>query len=95
MARFTLPRDLYYGKGALENLKTLTGKRAIVVSGGSSMRRGGFLDRTEAYLKEAGMEVNEVDKEAFQKTMKTVWDDYASKFENGQYWIDLATSFNK
>lgn len=57
MARFTLPRDLYYGKGALENLKTLTGKRAMVVSGGSSMRRGGFLDRTEAYLKEAGMEV--------------------------------------
>ena len=46
-------------------------------------------------LKEAGMEVNEVNKEAFQENMKTVWDDYASKFENGQYWIDLATSFNK
>lgn len=57
MARFTLPRDLYYGKGSLENLKTLSGKKAIVVSGGSSMRRGGFLDKTEAYLKEAGMEV--------------------------------------
>ena len=27
MARFTLPRDLYHGKGALENLKTLTGKK--------------------------------------------------------------------
>ena len=46
-------------------------------------------------LKEAGMEVNEVNKEAFQEAMKTVWDDYASKYENGQYWIDLATSFNK
>lgn len=57
MARFTLPRDLYYGKGSLENLKTLPGKKAIVVSGGSSMRKGGFLDKTEAYLKEAGMEV--------------------------------------
>lgn len=57
MARFTLPRDLYYGKDALENLKTLSGTKAIVVSGGSSMRKGGFLDKVETYLKEAGMEV--------------------------------------
>lgn len=27
MARFTLPRDLYWGKGSLENLKTLQGKK--------------------------------------------------------------------
>ncbi len=26
MARFTLPRDLYHGKGALEALKSFTGK---------------------------------------------------------------------
>ena len=57
MARFTLPRDLYFGKDALENLKTLTGKKAIVVSGGSSMKKGGFLDKVGDYLKEAGMEV--------------------------------------
>ena len=56
MPRFTLPRDLYHGKGALETLKTLEGKRAIVCIGGGSMRRGGFLDRVLAYLKEAGME---------------------------------------
>ena len=31
MARFTLPRDLYHGKGALDALKDLKGKRAIVV----------------------------------------------------------------
>lgn len=46
-------------------------------------------------LKEAGMEVNDVNKEAFQEAMKPVWDKYAADFENGQYWIDLATSFNK
>ncbi len=57
MARFTLPRDLYHGQGALENLKTLTGKKAIVVVGGGSMKRFGFLDKVEQYLKEAGMEV--------------------------------------
>jgi alcohol dehydrogenase class IV len=48
---------LYHGKGALEALKTLKGKKAIVVVGGGSMKRFGFLDRTVAYLKEAGMEV--------------------------------------
>ena len=57
MARFTLPRDLYHGKGALEALKTLEGKRAMVCVGGGSMKRFGFLDKAVSYLKEAGMEV--------------------------------------
>ena len=57
MARFTLPRDLYHGKGALEALKTFEGKKAMVCVGGGSMKRFGFLDKEVAYLKEAGMEV--------------------------------------
>ena len=57
MGIFTLPRDLYHGTGSLETLKTLTGKKAIVVVGGGSMKRFGFLDKAVAYLKEAGMEV--------------------------------------
>ena len=57
MARFTIPRDLYYGKGALEALKKLDGSRAMVCVGGGSMKRLGFLDRVTAYLREAGMEV--------------------------------------
>ncbi len=57
MARFTLPRDLYHGKGSLEALKDFKGKKAIVCVGGGSMKRNGFLDRAVDYLKEAGMEV--------------------------------------
>ena len=57
MARFTLPRDLYHGKGTLAALKTFEGKRAIICVGGGSMKRFGFLDRAVSYLKEAGMEV--------------------------------------
>ncbi len=34
MARFTLPRDLYHGKGALEALKTFQGKKAMICVGG-------------------------------------------------------------
>ena len=57
MARFTLPRDIYHGKGCLETLKTLEGKRAMICVGGGSMKRNGFLDRAVEYLQEAGMEV--------------------------------------
>ena len=57
MGRFTLPRDLYHGKGSLAELKNLQGKRAIIVVGGGSMKRFGFLDKAVGYLKEAGMEV--------------------------------------
>ena len=57
MARFTLPRDVYFGENAMENLKTLKGKKAIVVVGGGSMKRFGFLDKAVGYLKEAGFEV--------------------------------------
>mgnify|MGYP005945758205 CR=1 FL=1 len=57
MGRFTLPRDLYHGKGSLEELKNLKGKKAMIVVGGGSMKRFGFLDRAVQYLKDAGMEV--------------------------------------
>ena len=57
MARFTLPRDIYHGKGSLSELKNLKGKKAILVVGGGSMKRQGFLDKAVNYLKEAGMEV--------------------------------------
>ena len=46
-------------------------------------------------LKEAGMEINEVVKEVFQEAMSGIWEEFASQYEDGQYWIDLATSFNK
>lgn len=57
MERFTLPRDLYFGEGSLEALKTLKGKKAVVVVGGGSMKRFGFLDKVQSYLNEAGIEV--------------------------------------
>ena len=57
MGRFTLPRDLYHGKGSMEELKNLKGSKAMVVVGGGSMKRFGFLDKAVGYLKEAGMEV--------------------------------------
>lgn len=56
MMRFTLPRDMYYGKGALEQLKNIKGQKAVLVLGGGSMKRFGFVDNALGYLKEAGIE---------------------------------------
>ncbi|MEG1847881.1 MAG: iron-containing alcohol dehydrogenase [Lachnospiraceae bacterium] len=56
MSRFTLPRDVYYGPEALAELKNLKGKKAILVLGGGSMKKFGFVDKVLAYLKEAGIE---------------------------------------
>jgi alcohol dehydrogenase class IV len=57
MSRFTLPRDIYFGENSLEALKTLKGKKAVVVVGGGSMKKFGFLQKVEEYLKEAGIEI--------------------------------------
>ena len=57
MNRFTIPRDIYYGKDSLAVLRTLSGKRAVLVLGGGSMKRFGFVDKTLQYLQEASLEV--------------------------------------
>jgi len=57
MGRFTNPRDLYFGEGARHEVKNFKGSKAVIVSGGSSMRRGGFLQDVQADLESAGMEV--------------------------------------
>ncbi len=57
MARFTLPRDIYYGPNAIGELKNLKGyKKAFIVTGGQSMKRTGFLKKLDDVLKEAGLE---------------------------------------
>lgn len=83
MARFTLPRDLYHGKGSLEVLKTLTGKKAVICVGGGSMKRGGFLQKAEDYLHEAGMEVKLIEGIESDPSVETVMNGAAimQKFE--------------
>ncbi|WP_417079251.1 iron-containing alcohol dehydrogenase, partial [Hominenteromicrobium sp.] len=85
--RFTLPRDLYHGKDALESLKTLPGKKAIVVVGGGSMKRFGFLDRAVGYLKEAGMEVELIEGIESDPSVETVMKGAQKMIEFQPDWI--------
>ena len=87
MARFTLPRDLYHGKGALEALKTFEGKKAMVCVGGGSMKRFGFLDKVVDYLKEAGMEVELFEGIESDPSVETVMKGAAAMEKFGPDWI--------
>lgn len=87
MGRFTNPRDLYFGEGARHEVKNLTGKRAIIVSGGSSMRRGGFLDDVENDLKSAGFEVAHIEGVESDPSVETVMKGAAQMSEFQPDWI--------
>lgn len=87
MGRFTLPRDLYWGKGALENLKTLKGKKAVLVLGGGSMKRFGFVDKVVAYLKEAGIETRLFENVEPDPSVETVMAGAAMMREFEPDWI--------
>jgi len=56
MARFTIPRDIYFGEGTIEELKNLDGQKAMIVIGGSSIKKYGTLNKIQEYLADAGME---------------------------------------
>ena len=87
MARFTLPRDLYHGKGSLEALKSLDGKRAVICVGGGSMKRNGFLQRAEDYLREAGMDVKLIEGIEPDPSVETVMKGAAVMQEFQPDWI--------
>ena len=87
MGRFTLPRDIYHGKGCLSELKNLKGKKAFVVVGGGSMKRQGFLARVTDYLKEAGMEVQVFEGVEPDPSVETVMKGAAAMREFEPDWI--------
>lgn len=72
MMRFTLPRDIYYGENALDYLKQLEGKKAVLVLGGGSMKRFGFVDKVLENLKEAGIETKLIENVEPDPSVETV-----------------------
>jgi alcohol dehydrogenase class IV len=85
--RFTLPRDLYHGKGSLEVLKTFKGKRAVICTGGGSMKKFGFIDLATKYLNEAGMEVALIEGIEPDPSVETVMAGAAKMQEFQPDWI--------
>ncbi|SFM39687.1 iron-containing alcohol dehydrogenase [Pelosinus propionicus] len=74
MARFTIPRDVYYGPNAIEELKVLKGhKKAIIVSGSNFMIENQSLEKLTNVLKENGMQVQLFDRVESNPMISTVY----------------------
>jgi len=84
---FRVPKDIIFGENALEHLSTLEGKRATLVTGGSSMKRFGFLDEAKKQLEKAGMEVSIVDGVEPNPSIETVIRGGKEMAEFGPDWI--------
>lgn len=55
MARFTIPRDLYFGENSIEQLKTIKGSKAMIVIGSKRLIEDGTVPNIQNLLKEAGI----------------------------------------
>ncbi|WP_286967283.1 iron-containing alcohol dehydrogenase [Flavobacterium sp. UBA4854] len=55
MSKLFIAGEVFHGAGSLEELKKIKGTKAVIVTGGSSMKNSGSLDKAAAYLKEAGI----------------------------------------
>jgi alcohol dehydrogenase class IV len=86
---FSIPRSIIYGENALEHLATLKGKKAALVTGGSSMKRFGFLDRAISELKKAGMECTVIDNVEPNPSVETVWRGAKAMLAFEPDWIDV------
>lgn len=72
--RFTIPRDVYYGEGAIEELKVLKGhKKAFIVTGTNFMIDNGALKKISNILKDNGMEIKVFDKVESNPRISTVY----------------------
>ncbi len=87
MMRYTLPRDMYYGNGALEQLKNIKGKKAVLILGGGSMKKFGFVDKVVNYLTEAGIETRLFENVEPDPSVETVMKGAAFMREFEPDWI--------
>lgn len=58
---FKVPNTIVSGQGAMEYLSEIQGKKAIIVTGGSSMKKFGFIEKAEKYLNKSGIKVKVID----------------------------------
>ncbi|MEZ7910969.1 MAG: iron-containing alcohol dehydrogenase [Propionivibrio sp.] len=86
-SNFSVPRHIVYGENALEKLGTLVGKRAAIVTGGSSMKKHGFLDRAAALLQQAGMQTIVIDGVEPNPSVATVQRGAQEMLAFGPDWI--------
>nr|WP_094548216.1 iron-containing alcohol dehydrogenase [Petroclostridium xylanilyticum] len=84
---FRVPKDIVFGEGTLGYLAQLKGKKAMLVTGGNSMKRFGFLDEAKMHLEKAGMEVEIFDGVEPNPSIETVIKGGKAMLEFEPDWI--------
>jgi len=84
---FRVPKDIVFGEGTLGYLSTISGKKAVLVTGGNSMKRFGFLNQAKEELEKAGMEVMIIDGVEPNPSIDTVVDGGRKMAEFNPDWI--------
>jgi len=72
MKSFMIPHEIQFSEDSLDYLSTLKGDKAVLVTGGSSMRRFGFLDKAQELLSKADIESIIIDGVEPNPSVKTV-----------------------
>ncbi|MBC7091868.1 MAG: iron-containing alcohol dehydrogenase [Nitrososphaeria archaeon] len=71
MWEFTSPRKIVFGEEALEYLKEIEGRRALIITG-KTVRKLGFADKVSKYLEEAGMQIKIFDEVEPEPSIETI-----------------------
>jgi alcohol dehydrogenase class IV len=86
MWELTFPRTVVIGEGALEYLKTVEGKRALIVTD-KVIHKLDFTEKVANYLKETGLEVKVFDEVEPEPSMETIIKGAESAKKYGPDWI--------
>lgn len=84
---FRIPKDIVFGENALEYLSTLEGKKAMIVTGGNSMKKFGFLETAKKELEKANLEVEIFDGVEANPSVETVEKGAKAMLEFQPDWI--------
>lgn len=87
MAKLFQTAELYHGLGSLSELKNITGKKAIIVTGGQSVKNNGTLARVEAMLSEINIETAVFSGVEADPSIETVRKGAAVFTEFGPDWV--------
>ena len=71
MWEFTSPKSIVFGEGALEYLREIEGKRALIITD-KVIRNLGFVEKVTSYLREAGLSVEIFDEVEPEPSKETV-----------------------
>lgn len=84
---FKVPNMIVSGEGSMEYLSQIEGEKAIIVTGGSSMKKFGFIEKAQNYLSKAGIQVIIIDNVEPNPTLEAVLKGSKTMLEFQPDWI--------